>query len=67
MAEKADTSPIYLEMSINNNLNQYPISGQTRVELRNEHLNYLLTWYCLSGATAYMWYWKFIKGIPLAH
>ncbi|XP_033201553.1 surfeit locus protein 1 [Bombus vancouverensis nearcticus] len=67
MAEKADTSPIYLEMSTNNDLNQYPISGQTRVELRNDHLNYLLTWYCLSGATAYMWFWKFIKGIPVAH
>lgn len=65
MAEKGNASPIYIEMVFNKNLNQYPIGGQTRIELRNEHLSYLLTWYCLSAATAFMWYRKFMKGIPL--
>lgn len=67
MAEKAGTSPIYIEMRINNNVQQYPIGGQTKVELRNEHLSYFLTWYCLSGTTAYMWYQKFIRGMALIY
>ncbi|XP_006624467.1 surfeit locus protein 1 [Apis dorsata] len=64
MAKKGDASPVYIEMIVNNNPNKYPLGGQTIVELRNEHLSYILTWYCLSAATAYMWYRKFIKRIP---
>ncbi|XP_017890858.1 surfeit locus protein 1 [Ceratina calcarata] len=64
MAEKVNASPIYLELISNNNYDRYPIGGQTKVELRNEHFNYSLTWYCLSAATAYLWYRKFVKGVP---
>ncbi|KOC65353.1 Surfeit locus protein 1 [Habropoda laboriosa] len=65
MAEKVDASPIYIELKSNNHLQEYPKANQTRVELRNEHLSYILTWYCLSAATGYMWFKKFIRGIPL--
>ncbi|CAK9813477.1 Surfeit locus protein 1 [Anthophora plagiata] len=65
MAEKTKSSPIYLELKSNKDLQQYPMPNQTRVELRNEHMSYILTWYCLSGTTAYMWFRKFIRGIPL--
>uniref|UniRef100_A0A8C2D5M4 SURF1-like protein n=1 Tax=Cyprinus carpio TaxID=7962 RepID=A0A8C2D5M4_CYPCA len=42
-----------------------PIGGQTRVTLRNEHRQYVITWYGLCAATSYMWYAKFIKRIAL--
>ena len=32
-----------------NNL-EYPMAGQTRTELRNEHLNYAMTWFTMSAA-----------------
>lgn len=67
MAERADVSPIYIEMLSNNNQDEYPIGNQTRVDLRNEHLTYIITWYLLSGMTAYMWYWKCIKRLPFAY
>ncbi|KAJ6651837.1 hypothetical protein lerEdw1_016433 [Lerista edwardsae] len=42
-----------------------PIGGQTRVSLRNEHLQYIITWYGLCAATSYLWYKKFIQKVPL--
>lgn len=33
-----------------------PIGGQTRVTMRNEHLNYVITWYSLSAATLLLWF-----------
>ncbi|XP_076749801.1 surfeit locus protein 1 [Xylocopa sonorina] len=65
MAKKGDASPIYIEMISNNNTDQYPVGSQTKVELRNEHMSYILTWYCLSLTTAFLWHRKFIRGIPL--
>ncbi|XP_065829504.1 surfeit locus protein 1-like [Oscarella lobularis] len=32
-----------------------PIGGQTVISLRNEHLQYIFTWYCLALITLYMW------------
>ncbi|XP_057265194.1 surfeit locus protein 1 isoform X1 [Pezoporus wallicus] len=42
-----------------------PIGGQTRVSLRNEHMQYIITWYGLCAATAFLWYRKFVQKIPL--
>lgn len=61
MAKVASTDPIYIEMAYNAHASQYPIGGQTQVQLRNEHTSYILTWYSLSLFTAYMWYKKFMK------
>ncbi|XP_023371870.1 surfeit locus protein 1 isoform X1 [Otolemur garnettii] len=41
-----------------------PIGGQTRVTLRNEHLQYILTWYGLCAATSYLWIKKFLYRTP---
>lgn len=41
-----------------------PIGGQTRINLRNEHLNYILTWYSLSLFTGFLWWKKVIKKVP---
>ncbi|XP_078038394.1 surfeit locus protein 1 [Augochlora pura] len=65
MAEKAGTAPIYLDMKTDKNFPKYPIGSQTKVKLRNEHLSYIITWYSLSAATAYMWYKLIIRGKSL--
>eukprot|EP00056_Hartaetosiga_gracilis_P000044 m.35503 g.35503 ORF g.35503 m.35503 type:complete len:271 (-) comp10027_c0_seq2:119-931(-) len=33
-----------------------PIGGQTRISIRNEHMQYILTWYSLSAATLALWF-----------
>jgi len=38
-----------------------PQGEQTRVSMRNEHMSYIMTWYSLSLATAYLWYHRFIR------
>lgn len=40
-----------------------PIGGQTHIALRNEHLSYVVTWFSLSGLTAFFWY-KMVYLIP---
>ncbi|KHN87803.1 SURF1-like protein [Toxocara canis] len=61
MAERYGTEPIYLEATYESTLPGGPIGGQTNISLRNEHLNYLITWYSLSALTLIMWYMKFCK------
>jgi surfeit locus 1 family protein len=41
-----------------------PVGSQTRVTLRNEHLQYIITWYSLSGITAYLWWRQVVKRVP---
>ena len=48
-------------MSVENDLPGGPIGGQTLIQLRNEHLNYAMTWYTLSAVTALLWYFKYVK------
>lgn len=43
----------------------WPIGSQTRVTLRNEHLQYIITWYSLSGITGYLWWKQVIKRVSL--
>ncbi|XP_070374541.1 surfeit locus protein 1 isoform X2 [Equus asinus] len=41
-----------------------PVGGQTRVTLRNEHMQYIITWYGLCAATSYLWFKKFLRRTP---
>ncbi|XP_060809578.1 surfeit locus protein 1 isoform X2 [Amyelois transitella] len=43
----------------------WPIPNQTRVTLRNEHMSYVVTWFCLSAFTGVMWHRYFVKKLPL--
>uniref|UniRef100_A0A0K8SFG3 SURF1-like protein n=3 Tax=Lygus hesperus TaxID=30085 RepID=A0A0K8SFG3_LYGHE len=63
MAELVDCSPIFLDACAESTVPGGPIGGQTRASLRNEHLSYILTWFSLSGATAYMWYMKYVRKV----
>lgn len=56
MAEVTGSLPILVDADSASTVPGGPIGGQTRVYLRNEHLQYIITWYALSGFTAYMYY-----------
>lgn len=64
MAEMCDTAPVYIEKVHTKDINTFPMGGQTKVNVRNEHLTYIITWYSLSLCTAYMWHRYYIKKIP---
>ncbi|XP_034403300.1 surfeit locus protein 1 [Cyclopterus lumpus] len=57
--------PVFIDADYRSTTPGGPIGGQTRVTLRNEHLQYVVTWYGLCAATSYMCYAKFIKKIKL--
>ncbi|XP_078282540.1 LOW QUALITY PROTEIN: surfeit locus protein 1 [Rhinoraja longicauda] len=64
MAQVVDTEPILIDADFDSTVAGGPVGGQTRVTLRNEHLQYILTWYGLCAATSFMWFQKFIRKIP---
>ncbi|XP_010780084.1 surfeit locus protein 1-like [Notothenia coriiceps] len=53
--------PVFIDASFETTIPGGPIGGQTRITLRNEHMQYIVTWYGLCAATSYMWFAKFIK------
>lgn len=65
MARVTGAEPIFIDADSKSTVPGGPIGGQTRVTLRNEHLQYIITWYGLCAATSYMWYKKFIQKVHL--
>uniref|UniRef100_A0A8D0HJ04 SURF1-like protein n=1 Tax=Sphenodon punctatus TaxID=8508 RepID=A0A8D0HJ04_SPHPU len=61
MARLTEAEPILIDADFKSTVPGGPIGGQTRVSLRNEHMQYIITWYGLCAATSYMWYRKFIQ------
>lgn len=51
---KAD--PYFLDAVYESTVPGGPIAGQTIVTLRNEHLQYVVTWLTLSGLSTLFWY-----------
>jgi surfeit locus 1 family protein len=47
-----DLVPVFLEAGPAENPGGYPLGGQTRVTLPNDHLQYAITWFCLAIALA---------------
>jgi surfeit locus 1 family protein len=45
MARITGSAPVFIDADVKSTVAEGPIGGQTRVQLRNDHLNYLLTWY----------------------
>lgn len=64
MAKHTGAEPILIDADFRSTVAGGPIGGQTRVSLRNEHLQYILTWYGLCAATSYLWYQKFLRRTP---
>ncbi|XP_062845048.1 surfeit locus protein 1 [Trichomycterus rosablanca] len=65
MAKATGAEEIFIDAVFDSTIPGGPIGGQTRVTLRNEHMQYIITWYGLCAATSYMWYAKFIKHIAI--
>lgn len=62
MARMLRTAPIYLEADESLSPGCGPIGGQTQLNVRNEHLNYAITWFSLAAFSFIMWYSKYGKG-----
>ncbi|XP_037548208.1 surfeit locus protein 1 [Nematolebias whitei] len=65
MSHVTGAAPILIDADFGSTIPGGPVGGQTRVTLRNEHMQYIITWYGLCAATSYLWYGKFIKKIKL--
>ncbi|EDV28109.1 expressed hypothetical protein [Trichoplax adhaerens] len=66
LAALLGTSNVFIDADARSTLPGGPIGGQTRVTLRNEHLQYIFTWYTLSLITFYLYvkFWKKPKPAP---
>ncbi|XP_053774883.2 surfeit locus protein 1 [Desmodus rotundus] len=62
MAKFMGTDPIFIDADFKSTVPGGPVGGQTRVTLRNEHAQYIVTWYGLCAATSYLWAKKFLRG-----
>ncbi|XP_053817822.1 surfeit locus protein 1 isoform X1 [Vidua chalybeata] len=65
MAKVTGAEPIFIDADFRSTVPGGPIGGQTRVSLRNEHMQYIVTWYSLCAATSFLWYKKFIQKLPV--
>lgn len=65
MSQVTGAVPIFIDADYRSTIPGGPVGGQTRITLRNEHMQYIITWYGLCAATSYMWYGKFIKKIRM--
>ncbi|KAK3767298.1 hypothetical protein RRG08_050849 [Elysia crispata] len=55
MADIAETSPVFIDADLKSTVKGGPQGGQTRVQLRNEHMTYIITWYALTVLTLWIW------------
>lgn len=59
MARVLRTSKIFLDADASLSPGQGPIGGQTSLTIRNEHLNYAITWFGLAILSYLMWYSRY--------
>ncbi|CAF1070531.1 unnamed protein product [Adineta steineri] len=60
MAAAMKTAPIFIDEVKSTSVPGGPIGGQTNIQLRNEHLSYIATWFSLSAFTTVMWLRKYL-------
>ncbi|XP_022089153.1 surfeit locus protein 1-like [Acanthaster planci] len=61
MSRVTGAEPVMIDADSSCDIPGGPIGGQTKVTLRNEHLQYIITWYSLSFLTGLMWYFGIFK------
>ena len=64
LANKLDTLPVFLDLDLESSreaaLSGGPIGGQTRISLRNDHAQYMMTWWGLTAGTTLLWLKRFV-------
>jgi len=61
MAAHVGADPVLLDATPEATLPGGPIGGQTRVDLRDEHVSYMITWYGLAICTFLTWFKHYYK------
>jgi len=61
MASFVGCDSILLDANIESTIIGGPIGGQTRIELRDEHFSYMVTWYALAVWTFIIWFKRYYK------
>lgn len=61
MASFANSDAILFDATKSSTVPHGPVGGQTRIDLRDEHVSYMITWYGLSICTLIMWVKQYIK------
>uniref|UniRef100_A0A5K3FBY1 SURF1-like protein n=1 Tax=Mesocestoides corti TaxID=53468 RepID=A0A5K3FBY1_MESCO len=60
MSQAMNTLPLFIDAFYESSVKGGPIGGQTKVLLRNNHLEYIITWFSLGTFSLAMWvYWLF--------
>ncbi|CAL8103217.1 unnamed protein product [Calicophoron daubneyi] len=60
MAKELNTLPILIDASYESTVPGGPVGGQTRVNLRNEHASYIVTWWTLGAVGLGIWTYGFL-------
>lgn len=61
MSKELGTVPVFLDAAKSTTIPGGPLGGQTAIQLRNDHLTYLITWFTLSALTSILWWKRFSK------
>jgi len=64
LADKLGTLPVFIDLDLESSresaLKGGPIGGQTRITLRNDHVQYMMTWWGVTAVTLLLWIKKFV-------
>lgn len=61
MAELAGTSYLFIDAVQESTVPGGPIGGQTQINLRNEHLQYIITWTSIGCLLTFMWHKRWVR------
>lgn len=64
IAQSVNCAPFLIEADESSKEQNGPISGQTEVKLRNDHVSYIITWYSLSFLTLCLIYRRIFSRLP---
>lgn len=63
MSALTGSVPIYIDENLETSIPGGPVGGQTRVHIRNEHLQYICTWFGLCLCLSWLWYRRYFNPV----
>ena len=64
LAARLDTLPVFVDLDLDSSREAAarggPVGGQTRISLRNDHVQYMMTWWGVSAVTTFLWLKRFV-------